>query len=210
MLAVNHSSSWWSLRWSWLPFIHNHRTLAGVVGIGHHRCGPHHVPASARRGSRRCGRNRRLRGGGRRERERRRVVDRRWRGRAVVSRWQRGLGVLLRRRDDCPHRRRRQWRCSGVETPDPTLELFCDFGWSPDGERLVCEGYGVDDPSRDRIYSVRASDGGGLARITSNPDGGNPRRLFARSDPPLVHALRGRGSDGDVRRRHRRRRRWGR
>ncbi len=61
----------------------------------------------------------------------------------------------------------------GVETPDPTLELFCDFGWSPDGERLVCEGYGVDDPSRNGIYSVRASDGGGLTRITSNPDGGD-------------------------------------
>ena len=61
----------------------------------------------------------------------------------------------------------------GVETPDPTLELHCDFGWSPDGERLVCEGYGVDDPSRNGIYSVRASDGGGLMRITSNPDGGD-------------------------------------
>ncbi len=61
----------------------------------------------------------------------------------------------------------------GVETPDPTLELHCDFGWSPDGERLVCEGYGVDDPSRNGIYSVRASDGGGLTRITSNPHGGD-------------------------------------
>ena len=61
----------------------------------------------------------------------------------------------------------------GVETPDPTLELHCDFGWSPDGERLVCEGYGVDDPGRNGIYSVRASDGGGLVRITSNPDGGD-------------------------------------
>ena len=61
----------------------------------------------------------------------------------------------------------------GVETPDPTLELHCDFGWSPDGERLVCEGYGVDDPSRNGIYSVRASDGGGLMRITSNPEGGD-------------------------------------
>jgi Tol biopolymer transport system component len=61
----------------------------------------------------------------------------------------------------------------GVETPDPTLELYCDFGWSPDGERLVCEGYGIDDPSRNGVYSVRASDGGDLTRITSNPDGGD-------------------------------------
>ena len=61
----------------------------------------------------------------------------------------------------------------GVETPDPSLELHCSFGWSPDAERLVCEGYGVDDPSRNGIYSVRASDGGGLTRITSNPNGGD-------------------------------------
>ncbi len=61
----------------------------------------------------------------------------------------------------------------GLETADPTLELHCGFGWSPDGERLVCEGYGVDDPSRNGIYTVRASDGGGLTRITSNPDGGD-------------------------------------
>jgi hypothetical protein len=58
------------------------------------------------------------------------------------------------------------------EPPDPTLETFCAF-WSPDGERLVCESYGMDDPSRNGIYSVRASDGGGLTRITSNPDGGD-------------------------------------
>ena len=61
----------------------------------------------------------------------------------------------------------------GLEPPDPTLETFCGFGWSPDGERLVCEGYGVDDPSRNGIYSILASDGGGLTRITSNPDGGD-------------------------------------
>ena len=59
----------------------------------------------------------------------------------------------------------------GLETPDPTLELHCEFGWSPDGERVVCEGYGLDDPSRNGIYSVRAADGGDLTRITSNPGG---------------------------------------
>ena len=58
-----------------------------------------------------------------------------------------------------------------LETPDPTMELHCSFGWSPDGERLLCEGYGIDDPSRNGIYSVRASDGGDLTRITSNPGG---------------------------------------
>jgi Tol biopolymer transport system component len=60
-----------------------------------------------------------------------------------------------------------------LATPDPTLELHCEFGWSPDGERVVCEGYGIDDPSGNGIYTVRAHDGGDLTRITSNPDGGD-------------------------------------
>jgi Tol biopolymer transport system component len=55
--------------------------------------------------------------------------------------------------------------------PDRPVELYCGGAWSPDGERLACEGYGVDDPARNGIYSVRASDGGGLRRITSNPQG---------------------------------------
>ncbi len=61
----------------------------------------------------------------------------------------------------------------GLETADLTMELHCSFGWSPDGERLLCEGHGIDDPSRTGIYTVRASDGGDLTRITSNPDGGD-------------------------------------
>jgi Tol biopolymer transport system component len=55
--------------------------------------------------------------------------------------------------------------------PDPTIETFCGGSWSPDGKRLTCEGYGVNDPSLNGIYSIRASDGGGLTRITSNPGG---------------------------------------
>jgi Tol biopolymer transport system component len=55
--------------------------------------------------------------------------------------------------------------------PAPKLETFCGGAWSPDGERILCEGYGVDDPSLNGIYSIRASDGGGLRRITSNPGG---------------------------------------
>ncbi len=55
--------------------------------------------------------------------------------------------------------------------PDPTLETFCGGAWSPDGERLACEAFGVDDPSRNGIYSIRVSDGGGLTRITANPGG---------------------------------------
>jgi Tol biopolymer transport system component len=74
----------------------------------------------------------------------------------------------------------------GLQTPDATLELICDFGWSPDGDRLVCEGYGVDDPNRNGIYSVRASDGGDVLRITSNPDGGDIPGAYSPDGAQLV------------------------
>jgi Tol biopolymer transport system component len=76
--------------------------------------------------------------------------------------------------------------------PDPALETHCGFGWSPDGTRLACESFGVTDPSRNGIYTIRASDGGGLSRITSNPDGDDipgdyspdgKRLVFSRTDP---------------------------
>jgi TolB protein len=54
---------------------------------------------------------------------------------------------------------------------DDALETHCGTAWSPDGERLLCESFGVTDPKRNGIYSIRASDGGGLTRITSNPGG---------------------------------------
>jgi TolB protein len=54
--------------------------------------------------------------------------------------------------------------------PDPTLPTFC-FVWSPDAKRLACEGAGDIDPSRAGIYTVLASNGGDLTRVTSNPGG---------------------------------------
>jgi Tol biopolymer transport system component len=54
--------------------------------------------------------------------------------------------------------------------PDPTLETHC-AQWSPDARRLACESFGVTDPDRNGVYSIRSSDGGGLRRITSNPGG---------------------------------------
>jgi Tol biopolymer transport system component len=56
------------------------------------------------------------------------------------------------------------------DSPDPTLNLGCT-AWSPDGERLACEGWDDTDSTRNGIYTVRASDGGDLTRITSAPDG---------------------------------------
>ena len=60
---------------------------------------------------------------------------------------------------------------TALPPPDPDIETFCGGAWSPDGERLACEAYGVDDRARNGIYSIRVSDGGGLTRITSNPGG---------------------------------------
>ena len=57
--------------------------------------------------------------------------------------------------------------------PEIALETHCGFAWSPDGKSLSCESYGVADPKRNGIYSIRVSDGGGLTRITSNPGGGD-------------------------------------
>ena len=78
-----------------------------------------------------------------------------------------------------------------VFSSDPTLFLACPLP-SPDGQRLACGQFDQPvDPSRNGIYSIRSSDGGGLLRITSNPGAGdepgdyspNGKRLvFGRSD----------------------------
>jgi Tol biopolymer transport system component len=52
----------------------------------------------------------------------------------------------------------------------PGLALFCTV-WSPDGARLACEGQGETDPSLTGVYTLRASDGGDLQRVTSDPTG---------------------------------------
>ncbi|MGE5460184.1 MAG: TolB family protein [Solirubrobacterales bacterium] len=55
---------------------------------------------------------------------------------------------------------------------NPNLNLGCG-DWSPDGSRLVVEGFpqkGARD--LDGIYTVRASDGGGLTLVSRNPFGG--------------------------------------
>lgn len=58
------------------------------------------------------------------------------------------------------------------DSPDPTLDLGC-FAWSPDASRLACEGWDDTDLTRNGMYSVRASDGGDLVRVTSSPNGGH-------------------------------------
>jgi Tol biopolymer transport system component len=50
----------------------------------------------------------------------------------------------------------------------PDLFLPC-FVWSPDGSRLACEGFG-EAPGSNGVYTVRSSDGAGLARVSSGGD----------------------------------------
>ena len=56
------------------------------------------------------------------------------------------------------------------ELPDATLNLPCGQ-WSPDDSRLACQGWDDTDHARDGIYTVRASDGGDLQRLTTPPAG---------------------------------------
>jgi Tol biopolymer transport system component len=59
-----------------------------------------------------------------------------------------------------------------LDIPDPTLSLVCTV-WSPDDQRLACEGFDDSDSTRNGILTVRASDGGDLKRLTSAPEGMN-------------------------------------
>jgi Tol biopolymer transport system component len=52
----------------------------------------------------------------------------------------------------------------------PDVALFCTI-WSPDGTRLACEGQGQTDPSLTGVYTLRASDGGDLQRVTYERNG---------------------------------------
>jgi TolB protein len=70
--------------------------------------------------------------------------------------------------------------------PDPSLELYCGGSWSPDGKRISCEGFGVEAPSLNGIYTIRTSDGGGLRRITSTPDGFDAPADFSPDGERLV------------------------
>ena len=55
-----------------------------------------------------------------------------------------------------------------LKIPDTSLNLVCTV-WSPDDQRLACEGFDKTHPSRNGIYSVRSSNGGGLVRLTKTP-----------------------------------------
>jgi Tol biopolymer transport system component len=79
----------------------------------------------------------------------------------------------------------------GHVMPDPDLFTSCAV-WTPSGTELACEGNSESDPTRNGVYTLRASDGQGLTRITSNPGAGDSplafspdgsRLLISRLDP---------------------------
>ena len=53
---------------------------------------------------------------------------------------------------------------------DATLNLVCTV-WSGDDTRLACEAWDDADSSRNGVYTVRASDGGDIQRLTTPPTG---------------------------------------
>ena len=57
-----------------------------------------------------------------------------------------------------------------IPSLDPNVSVTCYF-WTPDAQRLACAGGSESDPTRNGIYTIRASDGLGLTRVTSNPFG---------------------------------------
>jgi hypothetical protein len=61
-------------------------------------------------------------------------------------------------------------RIRQVKMRDRGLFTGC-IVWSPDSTRFACEGFGEPDSTRNGIYSLRTSDGGGLLRVTRNTDG---------------------------------------
>jgi Tol biopolymer transport system component len=61
---------------------------------------------------------------------------------------------------------------------------------------LACAGFGETDPSRNGIYTIRSSDGGGLTRVTSNPAGDDEVGDYSPDGKHLVFVRNNR--DGNV------------
>ena len=70
-------------------------------------------------------------------------------------------------------------------SPDPRLSMDC-FVWSPTGKRLACSSYNERQPRHNGIYSVRASDGQGLRRVTSASGGSDVPSSYSRNGKRLA------------------------
>jgi hypothetical protein len=58
-----------------------------------------------------------------------------------------------------------------LPTVYPGLGLFlpCET-WSPDGARLACEGFGLEDPALNGVYTISSIDGSDVSRVTVGAD----------------------------------------
>ena len=79
---------------------------------------------------------------------------------------------------------------TALPMPDPARIFTGCLVWSPDGERLACEGLAESDPNLNGVYTISVN-GGDLRRVTRNPgDDDNPtdysddgtRLLFTRTE----------------------------
>ena len=86
-----------------------------------------------------------------------------------------------------------------LDIPDGSLNLVCTV-WSPDDSRLACEGWDDGDESRHGMYTVRASDGGDLVRLTKPPkdEFDLPGSLSADGSTVLFKRRPGAGDRGTV------------
>jgi len=82
-----------------------------------------------------------------------------------------------------------------LDIPDKTLNLVCTV-WSPDDSHLACEGWDETMPERGGIYTVRSSDGGDLARLTSPSPSKNDRPGDYAPDGSRLLFTRGTGEEG--------------
>ncbi|HEX4698289.1 MAG TPA: hypothetical protein VH857_02880 [Actinomycetes bacterium] len=83
----------------------------------------------------------------------------------------------------------------GFPMPDPDLFTSCAI-WAPSGRTLACDGDSESDPTRNGVYTVRASDGEGLTRVTSNPGGTDSPVTYSPDGQRLLFARTPGASDG--------------
>jgi Tol biopolymer transport system component len=77
-----------------------------------------------------------------------------------------------------------------IPLPAGKLNLGCTQAWSAKTGRLACEGWDDGDPSRNGVYTVDASDGESLTRVTHGTGGGHDIPMGFAPDGHQIFFLR--------------------